>query len=241
MRIAAGGDLDEIIGRGHLRVLVTPSRTEFEVRNGLQRGDIFNAVKAFESFVNKRLAPRSIKVAMVPSTSDALVKELLARRGDIAANVLQTFERDDQVAFATPIRTGVREWIVTGPASAPLVTLEDIAGRSIHVRRNSDHHASLVRLNDQLKKAGKPGCTIVLADHDPTEEDLLEQVNAGAISATLVNEHIFHRWRPLLPMIAANPEIAVSQDGVIAWVTPKDTPKLLELVNQFFAGLKPAS
>ena len=130
---------------GSLRVLVTPGRTEYEARAGVERGRTVETGKAFEAFL-----ANGIKIVFVATPQDALVRDLIAGKGEIAANVLQTFERDDQVAFATPIRKGIRELIVTGPGSAPLVSLEDVGGRTIHVRRSSDHHASLVRLNDQL-------------------------------------------------------------------------------------------
>ena len=42
---------------------------------------------------------------------------MLAGKGDVAANLLLTFERDEQVAFATPIETGIRELVVTGPGT----------------------------------------------------------------------------------------------------------------------------
>ena len=59
-------------------------------------------------------------------------------------------------------------------------------------------------------------------------------VNDGRIPATVVDDYIVDRWMAFFPKVAVNREVAVSQDGVIAWVTRKDTPKLTALLKQFF-------
>lgn len=229
------GDLDALVERGTIRVLVGPSRTHFQVVNGRQRGRTVDAVAAFEQFLNQRIAPRSVSVILVPSSETSLVADVIAGQADIAASLLRTFERDDQVAFAKPWRTGVRELVVTGPGAPPLVSLEDVGGRTIHVRRNSDHHASLLRLNDQLKKIDRPPARMVLAAESQTDEDLLELVNSGRIPATLVDDYLYDVWRATFDKSTANRDIAVSQDGEIAWVTRKESAKLLQMINEFFS------
>lgn len=235
LRAPGVGDIDVIRGRGYLRVLVVPSRTEYAIENGLQRGATFDATKAFEAFVNSKLGTgaKPITVVVIPVRNDALVADLNAGYGDIAANLLLTFERDDQVAFSEPIREGVREVIVTGPGVPPIVSLEDVAGRAIHVRKSSDHHASLVRLNQQLAKADKPVCRIVVADEALMDEDLVRLVNDGKIPATLVDDHVYRLMKSTVPRVAVNQDVAVSQDGILAWATRKDSPQLRALLNEF--------
>ncbi len=229
------GDLDAMIDRGVIRVLVAESRTHFYTDKQLHRGRTVDAVDAFQRFLHERITPRTISVQLIPTSESTLVSDLIAGQGDIAANMLRTFERDDQVAFAKPVRSGVRELIVTGPGVTPLVSLEDVGGRAIHVRRNSDHHASLVRLNEQLRKIERPQAKIVLAPEDVTDEQLLDLVNTGRIPATIVDDYIYDGQRPRLENTAANRDVAVSQDGEIAWVTRKESTQLLTLINEFFA------
>lgn len=240
IRSPATGDLDDMAARGRLRVLVPRSRTYYAIDNNRQSGATFDTAVAFAQFVSsQRPGAPPIDVVLIPTPEDALVRDLLAGRGDIAANLRQTFERDDQVAFATPTRTGIREIIVTGTGQRPLVSLEDVGGRVIHVRKSSDHFASLVRLNEQLKKIDRPPATIALADEKLTGEDLLDRVNEGTFPATVADDYIFEARQRELTSVAANRDIAVSQDGVIAWVTRKDAPRLLEAINAFFAAYKP--
>lgn len=231
----AGGDLDAIAARGYLRVLVTPSRTHYAVANGLQRGATVDAGIAFEAFLNARRASGQppIEVVFVPTLENTLVSNLIAGRGDVAANLLFTFERDDQVAFAAPARSGIRELVVTGRGVPPMVSLEDVAGRSIHARKSSDHYASLVRLNEQLARIDKPGCTIVIADESLTDEDLVALVHDGSIPATLVNDYVLDAWIRVFGSVSVNREVAVSQDGVQAWAVRKDAPALLAMVAAF--------
>lgn len=241
IKAPALGDLDAMAKRGRIRILVARSRTYYFVDNDRQRGATYDAGVAFARFVTSRLGagPASISVVFIPTPENALVADLLAGRGDIAANLRQTFERDEQVAFATPTLTGIRELVVTGRAERPIVSLEDVAGRNIHVRKSSDHHASLVRLNDQLKRIDRQPARIALADEALTDEDLLDRVNEGTFPATLADNYVFEARQRELTSVAANRDVAVSQDGVIAWVTRKDAPQLLEAINAFFATHRP--
>ena len=229
------GDLDTLIERGTIRIVVAPSRTHFQVVNGRQHGRTVDAATIFEQFLNQRIAPRSVSLVLIPSSETSLVADVVAGQADIAASLLRTFERDDQVAFAKPWRTGIRELVVTGPGSPPLVSLEDVGGRTIHVRRNSDHHTSLLRLNDQLKKIDRPPARIVVAPESQTDEDLLELVNTGGMPATLVDDYVYDAWRATFDKSSANRDIAVSQDGELAWVTRKESAQLLQLINEFFS------
>ncbi len=241
IKAPALGDLDAMASRRRLRILVAASRTYYSVDNNRQRGATYDAGVAFARFVTAQSdsAQAAVAVVFIPTHEDALVANLLAGRGDIAANVRQTFERDDQVAFATPTRIGIRELVVTAPGQRPVVSLEDVAGRAIHVRKSSDHYRSLLRLNEQLKKIDRQPSRIVIADETLTDEDLLDRVNEGSFPATLADDYVFAARRRELSSAGANKDVAVSQDGVLAWVTRKDAPQLLAAINAFFATHKP--
>jgi membrane-bound lytic murein transglycosylase MltF len=231
------GDLDAIVDRGYLRILVAPSRTHFETVDGRHRGRAVDAGVALAQRLSED-AKREVAAVFIETREDQLIPSLLANQGDVAANLLLTFTRDEQVAFAPPIKTGIRELVVTDVGS-PLVSLEDVGGRTIHVRKNSDHHASLIRLNDQLKKVNRQPAAIIADDKTKTDEELLDSVNAGRIRATIVDDYIFDRWqRDLLKIAATNRDVAVSQDGVLAWVTRKDAPALTSLLKDFFSTHK---
>ena len=236
-RKSVAGDLDAIIARGHLRILVAPSRAHFETVDGRHRGRAVDAGVALAKLLTED-AKRDIAPVFIETRDDQLIPSLLAGNGDVAANLLLTFTRDEQVAFASPIRTGIRELVVTD-VGKPLVSLEDIGGRTVYIRRNSDHVESLIRLNEQLKKINRPPAYVVVDDRAKTDEDLLDSVNAGRISATIIYDYIFDRWQSeFLKIASVNRDVAVSQDGVLAWVTRKDATQLLAAMNAFFSTHK---
>ena len=54
------GDLDGIVSRRYLRILVTFSRTNYFLDKGEQRGATYEAARAFETFLNKELKTGSL-------------------------------------------------------------------------------------------------------------------------------------------------------------------------------------
>ena len=227
-------DLDAIAERGYIRVLVARSATHFYTYEDAHSGKAVDAGVALARAISKQLG-KNVTPVFIETREPDLIPHLLTGKGDVAANLLLTFARDEQVAFAPPIRTGIRELVVTS-ASAPLVSLEDIGTRTVHVRQDSDHHASLLRLNEQLRKIDRPIARIVLARNTLTDEELMEQVSKGQIPATIVDDYVFERRRAQLPNVVANPDIAVSQDGSLSWVTRTDAPQLREFLKQFFTA-----
>src|SRR5665811_1296794 len=84
--------------------------------------------------------------------------------GDIAVgNLTVTEERRKIVDFASPAeRPGVRELVVTGPKSPAIGTVDNLAGKTVHVRKSSSYYESLEALNGRFAKERKPAMKIVL-------------------------------------------------------------------------------
>src|SRR3954471_15163708 len=132
------GDFDGMLERRMVRVLVPYSRSLYFNDKGAQRGLVADSLKEFEVFLNKKykLKNRPISVVALPTTREQLLPGLLRGAGDIAAgNLTITAERATNVDFSVPVRKGVVEIVVTGPASPALASLDDLAGQSVHVRR----------------------------------------------------------------------------------------------------------
>src|SRR5512137_234969 len=80
------GDLDGMIKRRMIRVLVTYSKTNYFVDRGTQRGLTYDAFRLFEEDLNKQLKSKTrAHVLFVPVSRDELIPALLQGRGDIAA------------------------------------------------------------------------------------------------------------------------------------------------------------
>ena len=235
------GDFDEMVQHRRIRALVTYSKTFYFLDRGRQYGLSYETLKSFEKFVNKKLKTKTLKlhVVFIPVSRDELIPSLLNGLGDIAvANLTITTQRQKEVDFSNPFLTGVKEMIVTGPSAPPIKSIDDLAGKKIHVRRSSSYYESLIQLNASFKKARKSRMKLVLADEKLEDEDLLEMVNAGLIPMIVVDSHKARFWKQIFKKITVHQDIAVRDGAKIAWAFRKNCPKLKAVVNEFVKGHK---
>jgi membrane-bound lytic murein transglycosylase MltF len=230
------GDWDGMVTRNQVRVLVPFSKTFYFLDGGRQRGLTYDLMKEFEKQINKELKRKTVRVRLVfiPVNRDEFIQDLLNGVGDIAAGGLTiTPERKKLIDFSRPFLTKVREIIVTGPSSPPLSSLDDLAGKTIHVRKSSSFYEHLVRLNASFKTVGKPEITLVPAEENLEDEDLLEMVNAGLLPMLVMDSPKAEFWAKIFEKIRLHPDIAVNTGGEIAWAFRKNSPKLKKVINQF--------
>jgi membrane-bound lytic murein transglycosylase MltF len=235
------GDFEGMAKRREIRVLVVYSKTFYFLDQGRQRGATYEVLKEFEKFVNEKLETKTLKIRLlfIPVRRDQLIPWLVEGRGDIAAaNLTITPQRQKQIDFSDPLSSDVKELLVTGPTAPPVESLDDLAGKEIHVRRSSSYYESLVKLNQAFQQAGKAKINLIAADETFEDEDLLEMVNAGLIPMIVMDSHKAQFWEQIFDNIKVHPTIAVRTGGEIAWAFRKDSPKLKAVVNEFVKGHK---
>ena len=234
-------DFDGMVDRREIRALVVYSKTFYFLDQGQQRGATYELLKAFEKFINQKLKTKTLKlrVLFIPVGRDQLIPWLVEGRGDIAAaNLTITPQRQKRIEFSDPLATGVKELLVTGPAAPPVKSLDDLAGKEVHVRRSSSYYESLSQLDRSFQKDGKPKMHLVAADEAFEDEDLLEMVNAGLIPMIVMDSHKATFWAQIFDNIEVHPDIAVRKGGEIAWAFRKNSPKLKSVINEFVKGHK---
>ncbi len=232
------GDLDGMIERRLIRVLVVYSKTFFFVDKGTQRGTTYELFRKFEEDLNRQLKTRHLRVhvVFVPVSRDQLLPALREGLGDIAAaNLTVTAARDKLLDFTDPWLSDVAEILVTGPGSPPVAGLDDLAGKDIFVRAASSYHESLVKLNAHFKKEGKPQIKLIPAPENLEDEDLIEMLNAGLIPMLVVDSHKAQFWKQVFPRIVLNESVALRTGGRIAWAIREDSPRLMAELNAFVA------
>jgi membrane-bound lytic murein transglycosylase MltF len=231
------GDLDGMVERQVIRVLVVPSKTNYFVEKGRQRGIAYEAFTAFEQELNKGLGLKSQDkphVVFIPTSYDKLIPALVEGRGDIAAAGLTvTAARRDQIDFTDPTAKNVSEIVVTGPQSPTVTTIVDLAGKEIFVRRSSSFWEHIEELNRRFEAEGKEPIVLVPAPEQLEYEDLLEMLNSGLYGITVVDDFIGNLWAQVLPDIRLHPDVTVATGGEIAWMIRKDSPQLKEKLNAF--------
>jgi len=231
------GDLDGMVERGVVRALVVYSLGQYFLDGATQSGATYEALTGFETFLNQRLGRRPVKVPIliIPVQRDEVFPALERGLGDIAAaNLTVTESRLEKVDFSQPFITDVSELVVTGPAATPpWKSLDDLAGREIHVRRSSSYWRSLEKLNDDLRSRGLDPAEVVPAEEFLQDEDLLEMVNAGLLPAIIVDSHKARFWAQIFTKIEVHDDLAVRTGGEIAWAFRKDSPQLAEVINAY--------
>jgi membrane-bound lytic murein transglycosylase MltF len=230
------GDLDAMVKRREIRVLVVPSRSGFFYDQGQPQGIYYEAFNEFQRFVNQKYKTGSltINVKYLPVGLQQLEQALMQGRGDVIGfPLIITPEREQSALFTTPIDPKVKEVIVTGPTLSSVSSLEDLSGQEVYANPLTVYYQNLRNLSNSLQKAGKPPILVKAADPNLTDEDLLEMVNAGLIPATATIAIRGNFWAKVLPHLTVHSDIVVKEDGQLAWATRKDSPELRNLLNGF--------
>ncbi len=232
------GDLDGMIQRRMIRVLLTYSKTHYFVDRGTQRGISYEAFRLFEDDLNKKLQKKHarVHVVFIPVARDELIPALLEGRGDIAAaNLTITAERLKRVDFTDPTYRNASEIVVTAPGVEPISSLQDLSGKEVYIRKSSSYYESIKKLNAELAKAGKAPVKVRLAPEELESEDILEMVNAGLVKISIMDNHIANFWKQILNKIVLHPDVSVRSAGEIGWMIRKNSLQLKAELNEFIA------
>jgi membrane-bound lytic murein transglycosylase MltF len=240
------GDLDQMVERRIIRVLVVPSKTFYFNDRGTQRGVSYDTFQLVEKELNKQLKRAkklkrknlNVKFFFVSVGRDEIFDALQKGKGDIAAaNLTITPQREAMADFAAPVMTDVAEVVLTGPASPALSTLDDLAGKEVFVRKSSSYYESLVELNKRFADEKKPIVKLKEAPDELEDEDLIEMLNAGLVPILVADKHIADLWKKVFPKITVHDAIAVGTEGEIAWAIRKGSPQLKKFLDGVAAAV----
>lgn len=235
------GDYDEMKRDRIVRVLIPYSITDYYLEKGQEKGLAAEYLRLFEERLNKGIRKEAdkVRVVLLPTRRDLLIGGLEEGIGDIAAADLTiTPDRLKQVDFTDPVRSGVREILVTRSDLADVTQEADLAGLEVHVRASSSYHDSLLALNDRLGKAGLDELGIRQVDEILEDEDLMEMVAADLLPATVVDEYKADLWLKIFKDLKIHRDVALRDEAEIAWAFRKDSPLLAKELNGFISETK---
>lgn len=232
------GDLNGMLQRRVIRALVVYSQTQFYVVRGRPQGIAYDALKAFEGFINKKFPAKtkhlSLHVIFIPVARDQMLPLLAEGKGDIAVGALTvTPERQKLIDFTEPTARNISEIVVTGPRSPAIANMEDLSGQEVFVRKSSSYWESLDKVNQQLKKDGKAEVKLRAAPEDLEDENLLEMLNAGLVGIVITDDYKARLWAQMYQRIKPHSEVAIAQGREFAWAVRKNSPKFMALANEF--------
>ena len=230
------GDLDGMLKRRTVRVLIVCDDIFYFLDHGRQRGITYEYMKQFESFLNRKYGkgPLKINVVFIPANRDRLLDMLQQGYGDMAAaNLTITRKRLKKVDFSTPIVSDINEILVTGRKAPSLKHITDLSGHTLLVRQESSYWEHLQVINRILKKKGLKKIKLKPASTYLTDSDMLQMVNAGILPWVVVDSHKASLWAGVLKNITVRNDIIIHAGGEIAWAIRKNSPLLKKTLNQF--------
>lgn len=221
------GDLDGIRERGVLRVLTRNNAVTYFLHKGAPRGFEYTLASNIAEELGVRLE------IVVPPRDSMLIPWLERGLGDvIAASWTVTDDRAEKVAFSEPY-LWVDEVLVQKKGAPKLNSLEDLAGKTVHVRSASSYARTLKALQARVP------FTIAEAPASFETERIIAKVAEGEYEYTVADEHLLQvelRYRDDVEAAltltqapeGAKDAIGKPRDGEkgIAFAVRKDAPLL---------------
>jgi membrane-bound lytic murein transglycosylase MltF len=232
------GDFDGMVKRRLIRVLTVQNPVLYAVDRGREVGMTYEAIRGFETEINRKLRKGAVKVhvVIVPVPRNELFSRLEKGEGDIAAAQLTiTPERLKRVSFSKPFASGVTEVLVRRKDAPPIASIDDLSGQQVYVRRSSSYAEHIETLNRLFAQLGRPPLEIIPAPEVLEDGDILEMVNAGLVPGTVVDSFMADLYLQVFPDLVKHDNIS-SKPQQIAWAFRKKSPKLAAAINGFVKG-----
>lgn len=231
-------DLSEIKEKGELVAITGYSSTSYFVYRGEPMG--------YEYELLKRLADHldvDLKVE-IARNMDEVFNMLNRGEGDIVAyGMTVTLDRKEKVDFTHYHDKVDQRLVQKRPENWRQLSMDaiddslvqsalDLIGKTVHVRKNSSYYDRLQNLQEEV--GGKIDIQTV-PGHVSTDE-LIRKVANGDIEYTVADRNIAMVNKTYHPGIDIRTNISFPQR--LAWAVRKNSPELLEAVNDWIDGMR---
>lgn len=218
-------DLDKIKERGFIRVLTRNNPACYFMHRGQLMGFEYEMVHQFAKKHGVEV------VVIVPESWSEMGQWLQEGRADlIAATVTMTpqrFKNKRELVFCH--RYGeFFESIITRADDRSIQSLDDLKGRTIHVRESSSYYESLKEIQNKKKLKFK------IERVPETEEtfEILDKVAKGKYDLTCADQTLLNQSVRLGERL--KPVVKLPRVRGYGWVVREDQPQLREAINAFF-------
>ncbi len=231
-------DLDAIVKRGYLNALVDNNSVSYFIYKGHPMGYEYELLKLLADELKVDL---KIKVT---SGLERAVEQLNAGEGDIIAFPLAiTKSMKNSVAFTYPHFNAYQVLVQRKPTNWRQLTFDQInenlirnpvelLGKEVHVIAGTSHAMRLENLSEELG-----GDIIIREDSINSEsESLVRKVALGEIDYTVADHNLAYVNASYYPNLDVQTVLSMPQQ--IAWALRQDSPKLMEMINQWLTRIK---
>ena len=210
----------EIQRRGLLRVITRNNATSYFIWRGRPVGFEYELMAKFA-----RKHGLSLQM-IVPERRDDLLPALTEGRGDVVATPLALVNGHsvDGVAF-TRAYLKSQKLFVTAKARVPVVAIEDLTGRTVHVRRSASTWHALEELQSRV------AFELVAVPEDLETDEILERVSSGEYDVTVAAKNdirVAQLWRD-----AVSATLPLGGQVDFGWAVRADDSELLTRLNTF--------
>ena len=212
-------DLPGLKARRRLRMITRNNAMTYFIHRGRQVGFEYELIKEFADRHDLRLD------IVIPDSHAELLAYLNEGKGDVVAAAMTiTEERRAQAAFARPYNE-VDELVVVRAEEDSIASLEDLAGRTVHVRQSSSFYTTLMALADSIE-----GLQVAPLPDSLETEAILAGVAEGRYDITLCDSNLLDVELAYGRQLKAAFSIKPTSLG---WAVRADNPALLAALNQY--------
>ncbi len=213
-------DWQEIKKRKHLRVALRNNSASYFLWRGKLLGFDYELIKAFAE-KNELLID-----VIVPPSHEKLIDYVRSGKADIAAGFLSITDgrKQNNVVFSNPYHYA-SELIVEKKEQGKNMAIDDLSGRTIHVRRSSNYWKTIRQLQKQV------AVNLVATPENEETEEAIAKVASGEYDLTVADNHILDielTWRK-----DVHSAMVLGAPLHQGWAVRESNPALLKALNQF--------
>jgi membrane-bound lytic murein transglycosylase F len=209
---------------GTITVITRNNAHCYYTYRGQEMGFEYDLAKAFADFLGVKL---KVKVA---ESWDDLLPSLEAGAGDfVAASMTITPSRSDMADFSREYLS-VQQKVIVHKNNTKIRAIEDLDGKSVHVRRGTSYE-------ERLRELKQEGLDVRIVLHeDVLTEALIEAVADRKIDITIADSNVVFLNRRYYPDIRIAFPVEIPQ--FLGWAVAKRERALLRKINKFFKKIK---
>lgn len=215
------GDLDAIRERGTLRVATRNDAAHYFIWRGRLMGFEYELAKRFAEHLD-------VSLEVVVGADDAALRDLVRQgHADFAAAFLMRGSGSDRgLAYSRPYHHAAHQ-LVTDADDHSLRSLNDLPGRTLHVRTGSDAW----RIARGLR--GEAGLDVRIEELPASEgvPRVLSGVASGRYDLTIADDHIVANARAWNDHV--RPALNIGREVANRWAFRASNPELLAAANDF--------
>ena len=216
--------LERIRESGTITVITNNNAHSYYTYRDQEMGFEYDVAKAFADFLGVEL---KIEVS---ESWDKLLPSLDKGAGEVvAASVTITPSRSKSVDFSREY-LAVQQMVITHKSNKEIKSIQDLNGKSIHVRQGTSYEERL----RALKRAGLD--IDIKVRQDVLTEELIEDVEKGEIEVTIADSNVAllnHRYYPDVRIA-----FPIEKRQSLGWAVKKGERALQNKINEFFETIE---